>query len=137
MGALPSGVTFNNGVLSGTPTVSGNFTLTITAANGIAPAATESFTLTVYGPLVVTSPTSLPPATHGVAYGPVTFTATGGDGVYTWKKVSVPRGMVMSSTGQLSGTPKTAGGYTVTIEVESKDGKVKVSTNYSLSLTVN
>lgn len=51
-GALPSGVTFvdnHNGTatLSGTPASSGVFTLTISAANGISPAAEKTFTLTV------------------------------------------------------------------------------------------
>src|SRR5207244_9931152 len=51
-GTLPSGVTFvNNGngtaTLSGTPGTSGVFALTITASNGVAPNATQNFTLTV------------------------------------------------------------------------------------------
>ena len=67
----------------------------------------------------------------------MTFTATGADGIYTWKKVSIPKGLVLSSTGQLSGTPKSAGSYTVTVEVESKEGKLKVSTEHSFGLTVS
>jgi hypothetical protein len=50
-GDLPSGVTFNDttGVLSGTPDTGsgGIYKLTITASNGISPAATQIFTLTV------------------------------------------------------------------------------------------
>ena len=51
-GALPGGVTFtNNGngtaTLSGTPTAAGTYPLTLTAANGVLPNATQSFTLTV------------------------------------------------------------------------------------------
>jgi galactose oxidase-like protein/putative Ig domain-containing protein len=53
-GALPSGVTFvNNGngtaTLSGTPAsgTAGTYPLALTATNGVAPAATQSFTLTV------------------------------------------------------------------------------------------
>ena len=140
VGSLPSGVTFVNGVLSGTPAVtvnSGTYPLTITASNGITPAATESFTLTVYAPLVVSGPASLPAGTAGVSYSGATFTATGADGIYVWKKVSLPKGLAISATGVLSGTPKSAGSYTVTVEVESKDGKVKLSTNYSVGLTVS
>ncbi len=56
-GALPAGVTLktayagntSTGVLAGTPTVSGSFPITITAANGVTPNATQSFTLTVNG----------------------------------------------------------------------------------------
>jgi hypothetical protein len=142
-GALPAGVTFANGVLSGTPAVTANsevYNLTVTAANGISPSALETFSLTVFAPLVVTSPSSLPAATHATPYGPVTFTASGGAAGgtdYTWKKVSLPKGLAVSSTGQLSGTPKSAGSYSVQIEVDSKDGKTKVSTTVTLSLTVN
>jgi hypothetical protein len=64
-GALPSGVTFvnnNNGTatLAGTPAAGtqGTYSITITANNGIAPNATQSFTLTVLNnpPQVVASP---------------------------------------------------------------------------------
>ncbi len=48
IGSLPAGVTLSTGgVLSGTPTASGSFPITITAANGVTPNATQSFTLTV------------------------------------------------------------------------------------------
>ena len=51
-GTLPSNVTFvNNGngtaTLSGSPLTSGVFPLTMTASNGVAPNATQNFTLTV------------------------------------------------------------------------------------------
>ncbi|QDU22851.1 beta strand repeat-containing protein [Urbifossiella limnaea] len=47
-GALPAGVTLSAaGVLSGTPTEAGTFAVTITAANGASPDATQAFTLTV------------------------------------------------------------------------------------------
>ena len=47
-GALPAGVTFVNstGTLSGAATVSGIYPITITAQNGVSPAATLAFTLT-------------------------------------------------------------------------------------------
>ena len=51
-GTLPSGVTFDTatGVLSGTPAVGtdGTYPLIITASNGVSPAATQNFTLTIY-----------------------------------------------------------------------------------------
>jgi hypothetical protein len=48
-GTLPSGVTFTAGNLSGTPATgsAGAYTFTLTAQNGTAPNATQTFTLTV------------------------------------------------------------------------------------------
>ena len=142
-GALPSGVTLSSsGVLSGTPAVTTNtgvFSITITASNGVAPAATESFTLTAIAPLVITT-TTLPSATQGAAYGPVTLTATGGEGTYTWKKAAaLPKGLALSSTGQLSGTVSTKvapGNYSVQVTVAVKEGKVTVTKAATLTLQV-
>ncbi len=48
-GNLPTGVTFVNGVLSGTPSagIGGSYPLTITASNGVLPNAVQSFNLIV------------------------------------------------------------------------------------------
>jgi hypothetical protein len=47
-GALPAGVTLSaNGTLSGTPAGGGTYPITITASNGVGPAATQTFTLVV------------------------------------------------------------------------------------------
>ncbi|HEX5502329.1 MAG TPA: putative Ig domain-containing protein, partial [Thermomicrobiales bacterium] len=61
-GALPTGVTFTaaTGVLAGTPAAGtgGAYALTFTAKNGVAPDATQTFTLTVNeAPAVTTQPT--------------------------------------------------------------------------------
>jgi hypothetical protein len=46
-GALPAGVSFTGGSLTGTPTAGGTFPITFTATNGIESPAVQSFTLTV------------------------------------------------------------------------------------------
>ena len=66
-GALPNGVTMSDtGVLSGTPAsgTSGAYPIVITAANGAAPNATQSFTLTVDPPQFELT-TAASPATGG------------------------------------------------------------------------
>jgi large repetitive protein len=108
-GTLPSGITMSSaGVLSGTATQSGDFPITIDATNGVAPDATQSFTLTVNaaGFQILTS--SLPNATRGVAYGPVQLQAigTGPGATLKWKKSGIlPTGLKLTSLGLLSGTP--------------------------------
>ncbi len=47
-GSLPTGLTLSTaGVISGTPSVAGTFTGTITASNGIGSAATQNFSITI------------------------------------------------------------------------------------------
>lgn len=67
VGTLPAGVVFTDNhdgtaELSGTPAESGPFSFTITAANGIGPAATQNFTLTVSAPPIPTPTPTEPPA---------------------------------------------------------------------------
>ena len=62
-GTLPSGVNFTGGVLSGTPTTTGTFPVTLTATNGIESPATQHFVLQVLPPAPTVagiSPTSGP-----------------------------------------------------------------------------
>jgi len=63
VGGLPDGVTFTDNsdgtaTLTGTPSSGGSFDLVITADNGVAPASTQHFTLTVDGPVFTTSDTA-------------------------------------------------------------------------------
>jgi hypothetical protein len=146
-GSLPSGVTLNaaTGVLSGTPAVtvdSATYPITIVAANGITPDASRAFTLTVYAPLIITT-TTLPGATRGLAYDSPGFQlqATGGVAPYKWKKTgTLPTGLALSSTGVLSGTPKTtlaAGPYSIGVQVTVKEGKVMVTVSTTLTLQIS
>jgi hypothetical protein len=100
-GNLPEGVTFSNGVLSGTPTQTGSFQITLTATNALG-SSTQQFTLTVVGLHVTT--TSLPDVTLGVPYSDQ-LEAVGGVAPFKWTKVSgkLPVGLKLSSTGLLSG----------------------------------
>lgn len=88
-GALPGGVTFANGQLSGTPqpATAGSYPLTITAHNGIGSDASQSFMLTVSpagGGTTTTTTTTLPVTTTTLGGGgggggggtPVTTTTT-------------------------------------------------------------
>ena len=78
------------------------------------------------GPSTVITTPSLPAATEGASYGPVTLTASStGSLPYKWKKVgALPKGMKLSSGGVLSGTIKTkhvaTGTQHITVEVETK-----------------
>jgi hypothetical protein len=100
-------------------------------------------------PFGITS-TSLPAATPGTAYSPATL-QTVGEGTSTspyvttlkWKKVSLPKGLKLSKTGVLSGTPSTklkAGTSSVKVQVTetvtTRNGKKKVKTKTTASATI-
>jgi hypothetical protein len=130
-GSLPGGVTFVNhgngtATLSGTPTSSGTFTITITASNGVSPNATQTFTLTVNtsgtAP-IITSASNLTTA-HGVTMTIFTVTTTGGPAPAltvssTGTQTGLPPGVAFTDrsngTATITGTPTTAGTYTFTI----------------------
>ncbi len=93
---------------------------------------------------------SLPSATPGIAYGPVTLQVAG-EGTSSspymttlkWKKVRLPKGLKLSKTGVLSGTPSkklTAGTssikVSVTETVTTLNGKKKVKTKTTVQATI-
>lgn len=104
---LPSGLTMSSaGVLSGTPTVSGSFTVSVTVTSG-GQTTNKSFTLTIAAALTITT-TSLNTGTCGTSYNQI-LTAAGGT-TYTWTDTNSlgflwPTGLSLSSSGIISGTP--------------------------------
>ena len=132
------GLTLSGGVLSGVPSALGTFPITITADDGVGVAATQSFELIVTDFIVAT--TSLPAGTRGTPYS-ATLASAGLTGVVEWKKVgTLPKGLKLSSTGVLSGTPSTklaAGNYTVSVSVTTGKGKGKQTATASLVLALS
>jgi hypothetical protein len=136
-GNLPAGVTFSNGVFSGTPTQTGSFQVTLTATNSLG-TSTQQFTLTVAGLHVTT--TSLPDVTLGVPYS-AQLDAVGGVAPFKWTKVSgkMPLGLKLSSTGLLSGKvalKKYAPGTSFSIVVKVTDATPKTHQTATASLTL-
>jgi large repetitive protein len=135
-GTLPKGITFTNGSLTGTPAKKGTFQVLFTASNGIAPNATQVFTLTIVKFAVST--TSLPTLTEGTPYD-VQLQVVGGVSPYTWKAVgSLPSGLTVSKSGLLSGIVSTAkpGNYTIDVSVSDHSKPTKMTASATLSLTI-
>jgi hypothetical protein len=139
-GALPNGVTFINGVLSGTPLANagGVYNLTFTATNSVGIAATQSFTLTVNEAASV-APTAISAFTATVPGGATTQpTVIGYPTAFNWTTTStLPSGLSLNpNTGVISGTPAAGTGriYTVVLNVSNGVGAAAVQT---LTLTVN
>jgi hypothetical protein len=141
-GALPPGMQFvdnGDGTASviGTPTTAGQYSITVTASNGVAPDATRSFTLNVAPPVSVVT-TSLPSGQVGVTYS-ATLTATGGAPPYTWSLASgaLPAGLTLAPDGTINGTPTGPVG-TATFTVQASDSLNPADTaTQQLAITIN
>jgi hypothetical protein len=143
-GALPGGVSFTDNhdgtaTLAGTPTAGGSFSFVITAANGVAPGAMQTFTLTVNPPAIILSPASLPSARVGTSYRQ-TITAGGGTAPYHSKisSGSLPPGVTLNpDTGSLSGIPHAPGSFRLVVTLtDSSTGTGPYRTSRSFTLKV-
>jgi hypothetical protein len=138
-GALPSGVTFSNGVLSGTPAAGSqgsSYPITFTASNGIGANATQNFTLIVGTAPAITSASSTT-FTVGTA-GSFQVTATGYPApTFSVTSGTLPSGVSLNSTtGVLSGTPAAGTGNTYSFTITASNGATPSATQ-SFTLTVD
>ena len=144
-GSLPSGVTFvDNGdgtaTLAGTPATGSNgvYPLTITASNGVSPDASQSFTLTVDGPPVITSGDSTTFTVGSVE--DFTVTSTGTPTASLTEHGHLPAGITFTDFGDgtagLAGTPAVGsnGVYSLTIRA---DNGLNPQATQTFTLTVN
>jgi hypothetical protein len=137
-GTLPAGLTLaSNGVLSGTPTVTGSFPITVMV--------TDSQGCTGVGPtypLQITCPTitvTNPAVNGGVAGSPFsqTFTQSGGVGTTTFSLAggTLPTGLTLASNGVLSGTPTQTGSFPITVKATDSNGCSGIGPTYTLTIT--
>ncbi len=118
-GALPPGLTLSPaGLLTGTPTAGGVFSITVLATDAESVTGSQTYSLTVNPPAITVSPSAatLPSAAITSLY-TQSFVASGGIGPYTYILTgTLPAGLSLSTAGVLSGTPSVTGGpYTFTV----------------------
>lgn len=122
-GSLPTGLTLSGATISGTPTVSGAYSFTITATNACG-SDIQAFSGTVTTAATIgfswlSTSSGANSATVGVAYSeefditPSDFGTFEGDGTIVWSvSAGLPPGITWNtSTNTLEGTPTLAGTY--------------------------
>ncbi len=133
---LPSGMTLStSGVLSGTPTTSGNFSVVVSLKDSTAPVQTATVTLklSIAAPPLSIMTSALNGGTQSQKYSAL-VAATGGVAPYTWSATGLPSGVTLSTSGMISGTPTVSGSFPLTVSV--KDSGVTVQTA-KVALTLN
>ncbi len=114
---LPGGVSLDpdTGVLSGTPTESGTFSVTFHRDRCKGKTATVTTDIVVR-PLVGVGTTSLPAAVVGTDY-TFTLAASGATEPFTWAADALPTWLSLDADGTLTGVPTAVGTDTVTVTV--------------------
>ncbi len=137
-GTLPAGLTFAaNGAISGTPTTAGNSTFQVQVTDSSNPVekSLQSLSISVVAPVVIGGG-ALPAGTVGSAYSS-TVQATGGTPpyIYTVTSGALPAGLVLLSSGIISGTPTTAGIASFSIQAtDSASTSQRASAAYTLTI---
>lgn len=146
---LPFGLSFNvtpnssTATITGTPTSNGFQNVTFTVNDSTVPfnqTGNRKLLLTVNAALTIDTTTPLPAGTVDQSYAPVQLAASGGAPPYTWSitgtggpSTAAP-GLTLSSGGEISGTPSSAGSFARTYRVQDNNG---VAVTKSLTLNVN
>jgi len=135
---VPPGLSFDplTRQITGTPTQSGTFTISVTVTDAAGSTVTTPYTLRVTGTLAL-APATLPDGTVGLPYtAPALPAVTGGTAPYTYSMTGLPAGLTFNpATRVISGIPLAGGNFTVKMSV-SDNGGLSTSTDYALRINV-
>ena len=141
-GVLPPGVSLSTaGTLSGTPPVAGTYGFTITATDSLSATGYRAYSLLVLANSSAFNilPVSLPAASQGYAYTPVSLTVAGtftSPVTYAVVSGALPAGMSLASNGVLNGTPSVSGNFTIAVQATDANGVTSAIT-YTLVVARN
>ena len=136
-GVLPAGLSLATaGTISGTPTAPGTSSFTVQVKDNALTSATQQLAITINPASLSVTTNSLPNGTVNLAYPAQTLNASGGISPYTWSVLSgsLPAGLLLSSSGIISGTPNTPATSNFTIQV--KDSALVTATQ-AFTATIN
>jgi hypothetical protein len=136
-GSLPPGLALTSaGVLSGTPTSSGNYPFTVTATDSLSVAGSQAYNLSISPATIGIAPATVPPGSRSQVYS-TTLTGSGGTAPYSFAVTGgvLPAGVSLSAAGVLSGTPGAIGSYTFTVTATDANAS-SASRTYTLNINV-
>ena len=136
-GTLPTGLTLaSNGVLSGTPTQTGTFPITVKATDSNGCTGTgPTYTLTITCQTITVTNPAVNTGTVGAPFSE-TFTQSGGIGTTTFSLASgtLPTGLTLAANGTLSGTPTQTGTFPITVKATDSNGCTGTGATYTLTI---
>jgi hypothetical protein len=140
-GPLPAGLSFtaSTGAIAGTPTVTGNFAVTVQVTDSKSQTAQKALTIAITAatvPPVDITTSTLGAATKGVAFSQQ-LAATGGKAPYTWAVTSgaLPGGLnLAAATGIIAGTPGAAGSFNFNVTATDSESRTATKT-FSITVT--
>lgn len=141
-GSLPPGLTFNaaTGLISGTPTATGNYSFVLQATDTsnipYTVTATEQIAVTAVGAALEVVGGNPPSGVVGSSYS-AGLQAAGGTQPYTWSVVAgaLPAGLTLApTTGLISGTPTAAGTSSFTAQAQDATGATATG-SFAITIT--
>ena len=136
-GSYPPGLQgFANGLISGTPTTAGNYTMRFRVTDANSNIANGEVTLSVDGPSLRFETSALPSGEAGLAYSTV-LRLSGNPGNASFQVLGgqLPPGLSLLPNGALSGTPTSAGDYT--FNVRGNAGSATVDSAFTIRIAAS
>ncbi len=134
-GQIPAGLVLDTstGVISGSATQSGAFQFTVKLNDSAGAGIQKTFTLLAYNPPSFIT-TSLPAGSVGVPYS-ASVSVRNGVSPFTFTAGTLPPGLHLDSTGNISGTPTTEGSFGFSVTATDSQS-IAISTSFSIVIAV-
>ena len=124
---LPTGLSISSsGLISGTPSSAGTYSVVVKATDTTGASGTASFTWTISAAsgntVTVTNPGSKTGTVGTAASLQISATDSASGQTLTYSATGLPTGLSISTSGLISGTPTTAGTYSVVVKATDTTG---------------
>lgn len=134
-GPLPSGLSLSaSGVLSGTPTKAGRFTVTVRFTDYVPQAVTSKIVIPVLASAPVISTAELPAMVLGEGYQQTLTVAGGRAGTWAVESGALPDGLVLDPSGTIGGTATVAGEFIFAVRFTDTAGQT-ATRSYTITVS--